>query len=134
MNYIELIKRIAIENPDGNKAVGCVIVRDHKILSFGFRRTVIYSESPYSDRTIHAEQMAISTAQFDLTGATLFTTMEPCTQRPKGDGWEQEECCCDLILKAGIAKVVYIDTDIFIGRGGHDFLIKNGIKSIHFGD
>jgi len=134
MKYLEIAKRIALENPDTNLSVGCVIVKDDKIISFGFRRTFIYSQSPYLDRTIHAEQMAISTCNYDLNGAELYCTLEPCTCRPAGSGWDEECPCCELIVKSGIKKVIFANYDNHIGKGGSNYLKKHNVESIYHGD
>lgn len=62
----------------GNRPVGSVIVRGGAVISTGYN-TVISEGDP----TNHAETVAIRTACHDLdtlelSGATLYTTMEPC--------------------------------------------------------
>lgn len=74
--------------------VGCVIVKDGHVLSTGFSR-----ELPGNT---HAEQCALDKLK-DLQsakGATMFTTMEPCSTRMSGN-----VPCVKRIIDAGICTV-----------------------------
>lgn len=73
--------------------VGCVVVRDEQVLSAGFSR-----ELPGNT---HAEQVALHKLDFDARGATLYTTMEPCSERTSGN-----VPCVASCLRAGVARVV----------------------------
>lgn len=77
---------------------GCVIVKGGKIIAEGSNQVV--SEN---DRTWHGEMEAIRAAAkklgtFDLSGATLYTTGEPCPM------------CAGAIFWARIDRVVYAST------------------------
>lgn len=77
---------------------GCVVVMDGKIIAEGANRVV--SEN---DPTWHGEMEAIRAAakklgNFDLSGATLYTTGEPCPM------------CAGAISWARIDRVVYAST------------------------
>ena len=75
--------RLAIDegrkgDAEGNRPIGSVIVRGGQVIGAG--RNTVASES---DPTNHAETVAIRDAcrrlgVTDLSGATLYTTMEPC--------------------------------------------------------
>ena len=78
--------------------LGCVIVRDGKIIAEGSNHVV--SEN---DPTWHGEMEAIRAAAkklgtFDLSGSTLYTTGEPCPM------------CEGAISWARIDRVVYAST------------------------
>ena len=73
--------------------VGCVVVRDGKVLSSGFSR-----ELPGNT---HAEQVALQKLNFEAQGATVYTTMEPCSKRVSGN-----TPCVQSCLRAGVARVV----------------------------
>lgn len=79
-------------------SVGAVIVgSDGTELSTGFSRE--------TDDKVHAEESAL--AKLDrgdprLAGATLYSTLEPCSQR----GTPGRTPCTDLVLEAGIRTVV----------------------------
>ncbi len=79
---------------EGNFAVGSVIVRDGEVLGRG--RNLVNEKH---DPILHAETVAIQDActrlgNEDLSGATLYTTMEPCPM------------CCWAIWLAGIRRLV----------------------------
>lgn len=78
-----------------NPAVGCVIVRDGVVL--GEARTGDGGRP-------HAEEQAL--AGIDARGATAYVTLEPCAQRSAGG-----TACSDLLLRAGVARVVVSAAD-----------------------
>ena len=53
-----------------NPAVGCVIVRDGKIIGRGYH---------HKAGCPHAEITALQDASFDVEGATVYVTLEPCS-------------------------------------------------------
>ena len=81
-----------------NPSVGCLIVKDNEIISFG--------QTGFKGRP-HAEHVAIKKcSKSELKGATIFVTMEPCTHYGKTPP------CANLIIKSRIKKVVYSINDI----------------------
>ena len=80
--------------PEGNVPVGSVIVRNNEVIGAGHNEA---RSGP--DATAHAEVQAIRDAcrrqnTWDLGGATLYTSMEPCPM------------CCWAIVEAGIGRLV----------------------------
>ncbi|KAI8974110.1 cytidine deaminase-like protein [Pilobolus umbonatus] len=74
--------------------VGAVIAdKNGNIVSTGYSR-----ELPGNT---HAEECALMKTQEDLEGATMYTTMEPCSVR-----LSKNTPCCDRILKSKIKRVV----------------------------
>ncbi|MEN9560568.1 MAG: hypothetical protein RLZZ502_1779 [Pseudomonadota bacterium] len=85
-------QNIAIARP--NPGVGCVIVRDGKVIAEG--ATQAYGG-------LHAEQMALSGLSLaDTHAARLFVSLEPCAHVGHSG---RAESCCDSIIKAGIKEV-----------------------------
>ena len=81
-----------------NPSVGCVIVKNNKILSFG--------QTGFNGRP-HAELAAIKNCKKkDLKGSSIYITMEPCTHYGKTPP------CTNLIIKSKIKKVIYSINDI----------------------
>lgn len=80
-----------------NPAVGAIIVKNNKILSFG---------AHLQSGNNHAEINAINQVnQKDLQGATLYVTLEPCCHFGK------TQPCTDSIIKSGIKRVVIASLD-----------------------
>lgn len=75
-------------------SVGAVIVDESGAeISQGFSR-----ERPL----FHAEESALGKlADADLSGATLYSSLEPCTRRAS-----RPRTCTELIIKAGVGRVV----------------------------
>ena len=115
--------------------VGCVIVRDNRILSVGYNGTPSGWDNecenvikwPNGDikflttkpEVLHAEAnalMKLCQSTESSQSATLFVTHTPCIE------------CAKLIYQAGISKVYYIN-DYDATKGcGKDFLEKAGIE------
>ena len=102
-----------------NPKVGCVIVKNNKIISKGYHQK--YGEN-------HAERNAILNCknQKDLIGSTLFVNLEPCSHYGKTPP------CVDLIIEKGIKKVVYSNPDPNLKVDGYKKLIENEIE-VEFG-
>lgn len=78
-------------------SVGAVIVADGVAIAHGYSRE--------SDAKVHAEESALNKLDVDdprLRGATIYSTLEPCTQRATTTRLP----CTDRILRAGIGRVV----------------------------
>ena len=74
-----------------NPMVGCVLVRDGQVIGRGYHTQFGHA---------HAEVEAIRLANTDLTGATCYVTLEPCSHYGKTPP------CVQAILQAGISRVV----------------------------
>ncbi|MFI5778453.1 dCMP deaminase [Nocardia sp. NPDC051570] len=78
-------------------SVGAVVVGpDNVELAHGFSRE--------TDDKVHAEESALNKLGEDprLTSVTLYTTLEPCSQRASRD----RRPCTDRILAAGVPRIV----------------------------
>lgn len=75
-----------------NPAVGCVLVRGGRVIGRGWTQP---GGRP------HAEAMALTQAGAAARGATAYVTLEPCAHRS-----ERGAACADLLVAAGIARVV----------------------------
>ena len=99
--YLKLALNLAKQNEGltgENPSVGCVIVKNNKILSL--------SKTSINGRP-HAEDNAIRLAKpNELKGSTIYVTLEPCTHHGKTPP------CTDLIIKKKISKIVYGSNDI----------------------
>jgi diaminohydroxyphosphoribosylaminopyrimidine deaminase/5-amino-6-(5-phosphoribosylamino)uracil reductase len=80
-----------------NPLVGAVIVRDGEVLGEGWHADF---------GGLHAERAAMAAADgADLTGATLYVSLEPCCHQGK------QPPCTEAILEAGIVRVVVASDD-----------------------
>jgi diaminohydroxyphosphoribosylaminopyrimidine deaminase / 5-amino-6-(5-phosphoribosylamino)uracil reductase len=79
-----------------NPMVGAVVVADGRVVGEGWH------EGPGLP---HAEVLALNAAGDGARGATLYSSLEPCTH------YGRTPPCTDAILRAGIARVVAATTD-----------------------
>ncbi|RBO86010.1 bifunctional diaminohydroxyphosphoribosylaminopyrimidine deaminase/5-amino-6-(5-phosphoribosylamino)uracil reductase RibD [Marinomonas aquiplantarum] len=75
-----------------NPRVGCVLVKQDELIGQGYH--VKAGEG-------HAEVNALADAKQDVSGATAYVTLEPCSHQGKTPP------CADALIKAGVARVVY---------------------------
>jgi len=80
-----------------NPSVGCVIVKNDRIISVG---TTSYGGRP------HAEYNAIKNCLEDLKGSKIYVTLEPCCHHGLTPP------CTNLIIKSKIVEVLYSVNDI----------------------
>ncbi len=102
-----------------NPAVGCVIVKDGKIIGRGWHKKF---GGP------HAEINAIEDGRkkgHDPTGAVMYVTLEPCCHEGK------TEPCTDAIISAGLTKVVaaMADPSQHAAGKGIEQLLSAGIET-----
>jgi diaminohydroxyphosphoribosylaminopyrimidine deaminase/5-amino-6-(5-phosphoribosylamino)uracil reductase len=94
--------------------VGCVLVRDGRVLAEGWHREF---GGP------HAEVDTLERVGQDPAGATAFLSLEPCRHHGK------TPACTDALIRAGIARVVYAVTDPHPqAGGGGDVLRAAGLR------
>jgi diaminohydroxyphosphoribosylaminopyrimidine deaminase/5-amino-6-(5-phosphoribosylamino)uracil reductase len=98
-----------------NPMVGAVIVKKEKIIGRGYHQC--HGES-------HAEVNAIKNAAEDISGATLYVTLEPCCHEGKTPP------CVEIIAQKKIARVVIgaIDSNPLVCRQGINYLQSRGIE------
>ena len=103
---------------DSAFSVGAVIVSgDGSVLATGYSR----ESDPYD----HAEEAALAKVTgVPLSGATIYSSLEPCLRR-----LSRPRSCCELITAAGIARVVlaWREPPIFVPGGGAAWLAGHGV-------
>ncbi|MEV6493712.1 deaminase [Actinoplanes sp. NPDC051633] len=115
------VSRAAPPVPD-RYAVGAVVVgADGTLLATGF--------TGEGDPLLHAEEAALAKiagdAGRDVRGATLYTSLEPCTMRRS-----RPRTCTDLIVAAGITRVVLALREplLFADCDGVESLRRHGVE------
>ncbi|MGL4320193.1 MAG: bifunctional diaminohydroxyphosphoribosylaminopyrimidine deaminase/5-amino-6-(5-phosphoribosylamino)uracil reductase RibD, partial [Paracoccaceae bacterium] len=98
-----------------NPAVGCVIVKDGRVLGRGVTQP---GGRP------HAERVALAQAGATARGATVYVTLEPCAHHG------QTGPCAEALISAGVARVVtgMTDPDPRVSGRGHAMLRAAGIE------
>ena len=81
---LELAKK-AMGYTSPNPMVGCVVVKDGRIVTEGYHERC---------GEYHAERNALTKCSEDLTGATMYVTLEPC------------QMCAGAIVQSRMKKVV----------------------------
>ncbi len=98
-----------------NPAVGCVIVKEGRIVGRGWTRP---GGRP------HAEPVALAQAGEAARGATAYVTLEPCSHHGKTPP------CAEALIAAGVARVVVAleDRDDRVSGRGFEMLRAAGIE------
>lgn len=98
-----------------NPMVGCVVVKDGKIISEACHER--YGE-------FHAERNALTRCKEDINGAELYVTLEPCCHFGKTPP------CTDIIIEKGIHKVYVgsLDSNPLVAGQGVEKLRQHGIE------
>ncbi len=92
---LDLARRgVGLASP--NPTVGCVIVREGKLVGAGFHQY---------DHRDHAEVVALREAGEFARGATAYVTLEPCTH------FGRTGPCADALIAAGVGRVVVATAD-----------------------
>jgi diaminohydroxyphosphoribosylaminopyrimidine deaminase / 5-amino-6-(5-phosphoribosylamino)uracil reductase len=114
MDHALRLGRRALGTTAENPPVGCVIVKDGKLLGAG-------CTAPGGRP--HAETEALAMAGSAAKRATAYVTLEPCAH------CGQTPPCAEALIGAGVARVVTAieDPDPRTSGKGHDLLRKAGI-------
>jgi pyrimidine deaminase RibD-like protein len=102
--------------------VGAAIIKDGKLLGVAFRGQK--GEGDHAEYTLFEKVLKGQ----DVSGATIFTTLEPCTHR------NNHKPCSDWIIEKGIKHVVigYLDPNPKIYNNGCKKLKAAGIEISYF--
>ena len=115
-NYMKLAINLASARKGltgDNPSVGCLIVKEDKIISIG--------QTGYNGRP-HAEYSAIKNSFERLKGSKMYVTLEPCNHYGKTPP------CTKSIIKSGISELIYSMEDIDKKVRGKSFKILSSKK------
>lgn len=118
IRYMTLARRLGARGQGQvwpNPAVGCVIVKDRRIIGRGWTQP---GGRP------HAETVALAQAGAAARGATAYVTLEPCSHHG------QTPPCAKALIDAGVACVFSAveDPDPRVSGRGHAMLRDAGIE------
>jgi dCMP deaminase len=123
--YLDLTKRIALESYCKRLQVGCLIVKNGNIISFGYNGTpsgfpnVCECDDTTFDYVLHAESNAITKAcksPISTEDATMYCTHACCVH------------CAKLVIQSGITTFVYLED--YRDRSGIELLITAGLDVV----
>lgn len=103
-----------------NPSVGAVAVHNEQIIAQSWHRG---AGSP------HAEQLLLEQLPKNLSGVTLYVTLEPCNH------WGKTPPCVDAIIQYGIQRVVYAYRDpnpLIVANNTPALLRQSGIDVLHY--
>lgn len=117
VRWMELALRLgrrALGTTAENPNVGCVIVKDGRLLGVGWTQ---------AGGRPHAETEALRMAGAGARGATAYVTLEPCAHHGKTGP------CAEALAAAGIARAVVAleDPDPRVSGGGLAILARGGV-------
>lgn len=122
MNHEDLIRR-AMGLAEGfrghtapNPLVGAILIDDDTGDILGVGAHEAYGEA-------HAERMCLANTEEDLSHASLYVTLEPCTH------WGKQPPCTDLIVEKHVGRVIIGARDPNPkAKGGAEILRAHGIR------
>lgn len=104
--WMDIALMVATRSGDPDTQVGAVLVtKDNRIISTGYNHYPAgypkdledWSKPTKYKYVIHAEMNAIAYAKQDISEATLYVTLSPCSD------------CAKLISSSGIKRVVFLE-------------------------
>lgn len=109
------LARLGLWTTDPNPSVGCVIAHDTRVVGRG------YTQRPGEP---HAEIMALREAGDRARGATVYSTLEPCSHHGRTPP------CADALIKAGVRKVISAmhDPNPLVDGNGSQRLIAASVE------
>lgn len=110
------LARLGLYTTDPNPRVGCVLVREGKVVGEGWHRKT---------GEFHAERIALQHAGNRARGATAYVTLEPCGHHGRTPP------CADGLIEAGVSRVVAAmeDPNPLVAGQGMSRLRKSGIQA-----
>ena len=114
MRHALALARRGLGNTWPNPAVGCVILREGRVVGRGWTQP---GGRP------HAEAMALAAAGAAACGATAYVTLEPCAHHGRTPP------CAEALAAAGVSRVVsaLTDPDPRVAGRGHAILRAAGV-------
>ncbi len=125
LRYLRMAEIWAENSYCQRRQVGCLVVKDKRIISDGYNGTPAGFENVCEENgvtkpyVLHAEANAITKlarSHNNSDGATLYVTSSPCIE------------CSKLIIQSGIRRVVY--GELYRLHDGIDLLERAGVEVV----
>jgi pyrimidine deaminase RibD-like protein len=101
--------------------VGVVVVKDENVIATGFRGET--GKGGDHGEFCALKKVNADVDNVDLSGCTVYTTLEPCTERKPG-----KTPCANRLIDGKVARVVYGLADKDETVYGHCSIVEAGIK------
>jgi len=128
---IQLIKDYPIHNFPTQPVAAMIIDENNQVIAQNIKTMKLITNRGFNKKksnavrsTLHAEQRVLEEAGKEARGKTLITTLEPCIWRKSG------KSCSELIVDAGLAKVVYGCEDVRQKNRAREYLEEHKIEVI----
>ena len=99
--FMGVAKMIRARSEDPKTKVGCVLVKDNRIIGTGYNGFPKHIDFKWDTTkqlyVVHAEANAILNSTEPCEGATAYVTLFPCNE------------CAKLLIQAGIKHIIYLD-------------------------
>jgi pyrimidine deaminase RibD-like protein len=113
-------KSIAENDGKPHPYVGVVVVKDGNVIATGFRGET--GKGGDHGEFCALKKINADVDNVDLTGCTVYTTLEPCTERKTG-----KTPCANRLINGKVARVVYGLADKDETVYGHHALVEAGV-------
>lgn len=117
LQAINLAKKAALRNTN-NLLVGCVIVKNNKIIGKGYYDSLVNKN--------HAEVTAINTSTESIEGSSVYVTLEPCSHSGKTPP------CVNILIAKKVKEIIipFKDPNPLVNGNGISKLKAAGINVI----
>jgi dCMP deaminase len=127
IRFMKLALEVASWSKDPSTQVGCVLVRNKKVLSTGYNGLpknlsdsldILHDREKKYELTVHAEVNAVTTAALhgiSTEGATAYVTFNPCSR------------CAAVLINAGVTSVYSYGGSIIPTRWLENFILASRI-------
>ncbi len=99
--FMGVAKMIRARSEDPKTKVGCVLVKDNKIIGTGYNGFPKHIDFKWDTSkqlyVVHAEANALLNSTESCAGATAYVTLFPCNE------------CAKLLIQAGVKHIVYLE-------------------------
>lgn len=103
--FIKLAKKESAKSDHHSHKLGCIIVKNNKVIGMGHNRLKTHTKSWHPHKSIHAEFMAALNCNFDLRDSVIYVYRE----HKNGVSALSRPCpsCWKWLMQSGAKSVIY---------------------------